>query len=280
MVARERIRALLKRSGRGGLPLGEAALLVAKGERPDLDVGRYLARLDEHAAMVRRILGAERGAPPRRAIGLLGAYLFRDVGLRGNREDYYDPRNSYLDEVLDRRLGIPITLSIVYIEVGRRAGLVPPPEPISFPGHFFVKHDGPDGPVVVDCFEAGRVLSIEDCERLLEARFGFHVAYAPQLLKAAEPREVLARLCRNLKAIYFKRGDAERAYRIVDQILLFEPAAREERRDRGLLAARLGRLDRAIADLIRYSHAIPDSPQRRSIRDEIDALRARRAMLN
>lgn len=282
-----RLRSLIKRSGRA-IPLAEAALLVAETERPGLDVAEYVARLDVHAAMLRRVLDAE-GASGRRAVELAGTYLFRDAGFRGNHVDYYDPRNSYLDAVLERRLGIPITLSIVYCEVASRAGLRP--EPVAFPGHFLVKHALPAGDplapapqelqtIVVDPFEAGRVLERADLERLIEARFGHEMHYGPQLLRAAEPREVLARLLRNLKAIYLRSGDPDRAFRVVDQILLFEPGAREERRDRGLLAARIGRFDRALADLVRYAQALPDNVERRTIRGEIETLRRKRAELN
>src|SRR5262249_9707515 len=127
---------------------------------------------------------------------------------------------------------------------------------------------------------AGRLLARADLERLLEARFGLALPYGPQLLRAADPREVLARVLRNLKAIYMRRADLERAFRTADQILLFEPGAREEPRDRGLLAARLGQLDRALCDLVHYARALPDNVERRTIRDEIDTLRRRRSALN
>ncbi|HVY63026.1 MAG TPA: tetratricopeptide repeat protein [Planctomycetota bacterium] len=272
----ERIRELLRRYG-ARFPVAEAALLVAQGEKPELEPRRWLDELRRHGEAVRGIV-AGRGAEGRAAVDLLSAYVFRDLGFRGNREAYYDPRNSYLDEVIERRLGIPITLAIVYCEIGERAGLRP--LPVGFPGHFLVKHNLPGGPVVLDPFDAGRVLSPNELSRLLEARYGLEVSYGPQLLRAAEPREVLARVLRNLKAIYLRSGDAGRAFRTVDQILIFEPDAREERRDRGLLAARLGRLDRALADLVRYARALPDNVERRTIRGEIDELRRKRAALN
>ncbi len=272
-----RIRTLVKRAGRD-VPLGEAALLVAETEYPGLSAEAGIAKLDEHAANVRRAVQAA-GASGRAAVDILSAYLFRDAGFRGNRGDYYDPRNSYLNEVLERRLGIPITLSILYCEVGRRAGLRP--EPVGFPGHFLVKHElKEEKTLVLDPFEAGRVLHRPDLERLLEARFGLEVPFGPQLLRAAEPREILARVLRNLKSIYMRRGDLERAFRTVDQILIFEPGAREERRDRGHLAARLGRFDRALCDHVHYARALPDNPERRTIRGEIDTLRRRRSALN
>jgi regulator of sirC expression with transglutaminase-like and TPR domain len=272
-----RFRSLVKRSGRD-IPLAEGALLIAEAEYPGLDVASVIARLDAHADTARRAIAAQ-GATGRRAVEILGAYLFRDVGLRGNRDDYYDPRNSYLNEVIERRLGIPISLSIVYCEIGRRAGLRP--EPVGFPGHFLVKHElGPGDTLVVDPFEAGRVLTPADLEKLLEARFGLEIPYGRELLRAAEPREVLARVLRNLKQIYLRQGETERAFRTVDQILILEPQAREERRDRGLLAAKLGRIDRALCDLVSYTQALPDNLERRKIRGEIDELRRKRAELN
>jgi regulator of sirC expression with transglutaminase-like and TPR domain len=275
-AARELLRDLLRRT-REDVPLGEAALLVAKGERPELDVAAGIAKLDALGASARRAIAGE--PAPERRVRLFGSFLFRDVGLRGNRADYYDPENSYLDSVLERRTGIPITLSILYLEVARRAGV--PAAPVAFPGHFLARHDGlPAGPIFVDSFDAGRLLAPADCARLFAQQFGPDAPFAEDFLGPAPPRAVLARLLRNLKAIYVRRGDDARAFRAADWILLLAPGEIEERRDRGILAARLGRLDRAIADLVRYTRGAPESIERRELRAKIDDLRRRRAARN
>lgn len=174
--------------------LDEGAMLVAAHAYPELDVDAQVARLDELAA----------GCPEPTVAGLV-AYLFGELGFRGNVEDYGDPRNSYLNDVLDRRLGLPITLSVVAIEVGRRLGI--PLVGIGMPGHFVVRHEGVPR-VLLDPFEGGRELTVDDCAERVAAIYGGAVAFTPSMLQAVGPRAILARMLANLKQRFSMTGDA------------------------------------------------------------------------
>ncbi len=242
------------------LNLAEAALLMAADEYPDLDVTRYLHRLDELAAGVRRRL------PPRPtfedAVVALNDFLFDEQGFAGNTDDYYDPRNSFLNEVLDRKLGIPITLSILYIEIGRRIGLAL--HGLSFPGHFLVKTETDEGDIVLDPFLGGAVLSEEDLVQRLRDRFGEDNAPAAPLgplLQAAGKKEILLRMLRNLKAIYINNQQYDKALTVLDRILLVAPDLAEEVRDRARLYEHLECFRPALMDLRRYMSLNPADPK-------------------
>src|SRR2546425_5827277 len=161
----------------GAIDLGHASLLIAREEYPDLDIGSYLARLDEMAGEIRRRLKGKEGAKSQ--IAHLNRLLFEEMGFRGNREEYDDPRNSFLNDVLDRRVGIPITLSTVYLEVGRRIGCRL--AGVAFPGHFLVRHTGreamPD--ILIDPFNRGQILTEKECQALLMGRYGGRGALPP-----------------------------------------------------------------------------------------------------
>ncbi len=239
--------------------LAEAALLMAADEYPSLDVSTYLQRLDELAAGVRGRLPAD--ATFEDTVVALNEFLFEEQGFTGNTDDYYDPRNSFLNEVLDRKLGIPITLSILYIEIGRRIGLTF--QGISFPGHFLVKSETDVGDIVLDPFSGGVALSEEDLVQRLRERFGEENApsapLAP-LLQAAGKKEILLRMLRNLKAIYVNNEDHAKALTVIDRILIIEPDLADELRDRGQLYERLECFRPALADLRRYLSLNPTDP--------------------
>ncbi len=212
--------------------LAEAALLIAAEEYPGLDVDAYLRRLDDLAALVKKQLPA-RATLEDTLIGL-NQVLFVDHGFSGSTDNYYDPRNSFLNEVLDRKIGIPITLSILYIEVGRRLGLHL--KGVSFPGHFLVKFSTSEGEVVLDPFSGGSLLSKEDLIELLEETYGQEgasEASLEQLLEAAGKKEILVRVLRNLKGIYLHHKEFSKALTVVDRILLIAPEQAHEIRDRG-----------------------------------------------
>jgi regulator of sirC expression with transglutaminase-like and TPR domain len=176
------------------IDLAAVALDVARIAYPVLDAGPYLRRLDEIAAQV------ECGrTDPLSVIEALSACLFERLGFHGNRDDYYDPRNSFLNDVLDRRTGIPITLSVVYMEVARRIGLTLCG--VGFPGHFLVKHAG-DPEIVVDCFHGGRIMLPPDCEERLREVYGRPVALDPAFLNAVSKPQIIIRMLHNLAAIY------------------------------------------------------------------------------
>jgi regulator of sirC expression with transglutaminase-like and TPR domain len=217
------------------IDLAEAALWIAAEEYPHLDVRACLARLEALGAEARAAVQA--ASPGAVRVARLNRFLFIEQGFRGNREEYYDPRNTYLNEVLDRRTGIPIALSVVYIAVGRRAGL--DVHGISFPGHFLVKCVEGGDELVVDPFERA-LIDRDGCQRRLDAALSAHVPLRPELhLRAASHREILLRMLGNLKRIFATHGDLERTLACCDRILLLEPDAPSELRERAAVHAAL-----------------------------------------
>src|SRR5881296_3193851 len=183
----------------GAIDLGHASLLIAREEYPDLDVGIYLARLDDMAASIRGRMKRAEGATSQ--IAHLNRLLFEEMGFRGNREEYYDPRDSFLNDVLDRRIGIPISLSMVYLEVGRRIGCRL--AGVAFPGHFLVRTLGRETwpEILIDPFNRGQILTEQECRSRLLETYGGQVPYRPELLKRARNKEILQRMINNLKWI-------------------------------------------------------------------------------
>lgn len=255
--------------------LAEAALLIACEEYPDLDVPHYLARLDEMGAAVRSRLG---GTVLGSDVAALNDYVFREQGFRGNTEDYYDPRNSFLNEVLDRRTGIPITLSIVYIEVAWRGGLRA--EGVGLPGHFIVRVSDRDEDLLVDPFHGGVFLSEEDCQKRLDRVFGGKVKMEAGMLAPCDRKAILVRMLRNLKAIYSKRDDYARALNVVELLLRLNPQGGEDLRDRGLIHAALDCYTLAYQDLEAYLSLVPGTPEAAELREKITEMRLRAARLN
>jgi regulator of sirC expression with transglutaminase-like and TPR domain len=259
------------------IPLAEASLALAEEEYPDIDAPRYVATLDGLAELVRRKLSPfNRG--PAALLKAIRAVLFEDGGFRGNADDYYDPRNSYLNEVLDRRLGIPISLSVVYIEVARRSGL--DVQGVAFPGHFLVKHASARGDLLIDPFHGGEVLSAEDAEKRLSEMSGGRVRFDPKFLDGAGTREILARMLHNLKRIYVEKEDDVRTLWVIDRLLLLAPDNIEERRDRGLVSARLGGHAAAVKDLIAYLEAQPEAEDASDVEALIAELKSKGSYLN
>ncbi len=273
----DHFRALVSRA-EDEIDLARAVLLIAKERDPALDVERYVARLDQLAGRLRDRLAEEPGDGER--ILALNHFLFEDEGFTGNSEDYHDPRNSCLNEVLDRRLGIPITLSILYIEVGQRLGL--PLQGVAFPGHFLVKCPVPEGMVVLDPYSRGISLSLGDLQNRLRDLRGGDVSRAvvAGLLVAAGKREIIARVLRNLKAIYQERQEDERAVTMVDWILLVDPGDRTQLRDRGLLYLRMECFRAALADLDSYLRLEPRAEDGETIRAQVMELRHINSRLN
>jgi regulator of sirC expression with transglutaminase-like and TPR domain len=256
------------------IDLGEGALLIAAETYPGLDVDGYLARLDALAQGARAAVeGACSGAE---RVERLNRFLFVEEGFEGNVDDYGDPRNSFLNEVLDRRTGIPITLSVVYIEVARRLGL--PVRGVGFPGHFLAKYEGEEQ-IVIDPF-FGKVLSEADCAERLREFVRDEIEFDPSLLESASPREILARMLRNLKRRHVEEGDFESALSCCERILLLTPGAMRELRDRGLLYQQLECFRAALSDLERYVELAPDDPATRTIRMNLVSLRRRVAAIH
>jgi regulator of sirC expression with transglutaminase-like and TPR domain len=256
--------------------LGRAALLVGRIAYPELDVAHYLGELDTLAAAVRPRLGTvPRNEHPVTAVT---QYLFEERGFRGNSDDYYDPRNSYLHEVLERRTGIPISLSVVLIETCARLGLAV--EGVGFPGHFLVRVAGSSGPLLLDPFYGGRVIGHDE---IIERLRTFHAAGGgtvggnvvrelPQLLQATAATGILARMLANLLRIYLERNDHEHALAAVDLALVLNPESAEHTRVRGLLYEQLDCVSAAVADLSRYLDLAPQGTHSAEVREHLARL--------
>jgi regulator of sirC expression with transglutaminase-like and TPR domain len=237
------------------IDLAKAALYIAQEEYPDLDVDAYMNALDVMAAEVEERLPVERY--PLRIIQSLNKYLYDDLGYKGNTSDYYDPRNSYLNEVIDRHTGIPITLSLVYLEIARRLDF--PMVGIGMPGHFLIRPEFEDTGIFVDAFNQGEILFEQDCEQRLAQIYGHPVPLQPMFLQPVSPRQLLVRMLTNLKFIYLNRKDLARALAVVEYILLLLPDAAMELRDRGLLYYQLGYKSNASQDLEIYLAMLPNA---------------------
>lgn len=257
------------------IDLAHAALLVAAEERNGTDVDHYRSRLFELGLAARAFVAARSWEP----VEALNEFLFRELGFAGNQENYYDARNSLLPYVIDERKGIPITLAVVYIEIGRRAGLEV--DGVGLPGHFVVcvRADSARGTEtrLVDPFNR-RVIDQGDCQELLDALYGGQVALSEEHLRAASNREILARLLRNLKAVYAQASRHRRALAAVERIMLVDPDAHDEHRDRGALLAQLGRYSEAVEEMQTYlSRPVPDAE---AVREQLKRVRTQQSMLN
>lgn len=260
------------------ISLAEAALLIAGHGYPDLNVAAYLSRIEELAYMLRLRIDEDDSVPER--ISALNRFLFGDLGFAPNSEDYYDPRNNFLNEVLERRTGIPITLCVIYMELGRKIGL--PLQGVSFPGHFLVKCAVPEGAVVLDPYSGGIALSLADLQkRLREARGGeVSRAVVAELLVSASNKEIIVRLLRNLKAIYLREHNLDRALPIANWIIATMPEQTPELRDRGMIYQELECSRAALADFVEYLKRSPSCEDADDIRRRIIELQRDAARLN
>ena len=259
--------------------LAEAALVVASEEYRDLDIAAYLARLDDMAATLKRRLRPDISQAD--TIIALNRFLFEELGFSGNAADYYDPRNSFLNEVLDRKRGIPITLAVVYIEIGRRVGL--PMQGVSFPAHFLVKCQLREGTVVLDPYAKGISLSMDDLrQRVKGLREGAEPprSVVAGLLGAASNKEILVRMLRNLKGIYSHHKDWLKALAATDRIITIMPEAAEEYRDRGTIYLNLECYRAALFDLQAYLKMLPVAADADSVRQKVVEAQAIASRLN
>jgi regulator of sirC expression with transglutaminase-like and TPR domain len=261
------------------LDVATGAALIARDTYAALDVDGLILRLDEMAApLLSRGLSA---LAPEDQADAVSTYVCEDLGFRGNEQDYYDPRNTLLPDVLDRKLGIPITLSLVYCEIARRCGILA--RGISFPGHFLARVDARDGrgdPVVVDPFFGGRRLDRTALSKLLQRTATGHKASIDEHLAPASSRAILVRMLINLKWIYATRGDFARALLALDRIISLTPDSIPALRERGMLAAKLGAVESARADLSRLLELVPQPADAASIARQLEELRARVSVIN
>jgi regulator of sirC expression with transglutaminase-like and TPR domain len=241
-----------------GFALLEAAVSIAQDDVPDLDVLQVLMQVDSLAQRLRQRIPKD--AAPLQRLRLLNRFFFQDMGFGGNVNDYYDVRNSHLHEVLVTRRGIPITLSLLYMEFAQHAGLVA--RGVAFPGHFLVKLRLPRGEVVIDPFN-GVSLSREELEERLgpyrrqRGLVGEFDAPLGLFLQSASPRDIVARMLRNLKEIHRSAEDFERLLAVQQRLVVLLPRSWEERRDRGLVLAELGADELAAQDLAVYLEHCP-----------------------
>jgi len=264
-----------------GIDVALGAALIARDVYLDLDVAQLLRRFDELAAPIAR-LGLDAMSAEAQALEM-AHYVYERQGFAGNETDYYDPKNSLLPDVIERRVGIPITLALVYCEIARRVGV--PARGVSFPGHFLVRIErrAPDqglGPVIVDPFFNGRMLDDKSLGALLKRVVGPHETLRPEHLEPASSRIVLVRMLTNLKAVYLARGEDSRALLALDRLVSILPDAPLVLRERGLLAARLGSVEVARTDLARFLQLCPGSTDAKTIRARLEALTTARHWLN
>jgi regulator of sirC expression with transglutaminase-like and TPR domain len=256
------------------LDLGRAALAIARIEHPSLGVEHELARLDTLAAR-----SAAADAPdPQAALERLVAFLFEDEGFRGNAEEYYDPRNSCLNDVLDRKLGIPITLSLLMIEVGRRVGI--DVEGVGLPGHFIVSASLGARRIFLDPFHGGAVLTPAQAAQVAARAVGRPVKLAEAHWAPCGKRQILVRMLRNLKGIYARREDWPRALAVVDRLLVLDAESPVHLRDRGTVLVRLQRLHEGAAAWERYLTRFPGAQDAESFRNELRKVRQKLGSLN
>ena len=265
---RDDFAALVGREADCGLARG--ALEIARIAYPALEPSQYLTKLDELAEGTRARMAG--GLPPEAVARAVGDHLFRTCGFRGNAEDYYDPRNSFLNDVLDRRTGIPISLSVVFIEVTRRLGVTA--DGVGFPGHFLVRVAGERGPVLLDPFFGGRTVGDEELIERLRALPGGRQLneVPPDAVQVASTPEVLARMLRNLLRVYAERRDTSLALAAVDLLLVLSPDSADDLRMRGALYESLDCAAAALADFRRYLALAPTAPDADDVRERLTRL--------
>jgi regulator of sirC expression with transglutaminase-like and TPR domain len=263
-------------AAREPIPLARGALLIAKEEYPELEIDKYvdkLAVLAREAEMVVRM-----GNDTIEKVQLLSHFLFEQKGFDGNRDEFGDPRNSFLNQVLDRRLGIPITLSVVYLEVGRRLGLNL--YGVSFPAHFLVKAVDERGELIIDPFYGGVILGLDEIRARLTEVYGQPVEVAPAHLKPVGARQILIRMLLNLKNIYISGADSIRALAALDRILLLNPRSLEELMERGVLYERLECFQAALDDFQSFLSQAPEHAAAETAREAVMRLTRQVSRIN
>jgi regulator of sirC expression with transglutaminase-like and TPR domain len=266
------------------IDLAQACLMIAEDAYPELSIERYLGEIERMAIRLRA--AAAKVQVPEERVMALNQFLFVELGFHGNTEAYYDPRNSYLNEVMDRRTGIPITLAVLYMALGRRIGL--PLEGVSFPGHFLVRLRLRGGMLILDPFACGAPLSERELRERLQRVVpkslseGISVAELPleQFLEPATPRQIVARVLRNLKGIYRDSDKPERLLEVLNRMLVVSPGAAAELRDRGIVYQRLECYRAAAQDLSAYMQREPQAPDFEEVRARLMEVSALCARLN
>lgn len=250
------------------IDLAKAALYIAQEEYPDLDPDEYLNALDTMAREILEQIPQERY--PLRVIKTINNYLYKDLGFSGNQSHYYEAQNSYLNQVIERRTGIPITLSLVYLEVAQRIDF--PMVGIGMPGHFLIRPEFENAGIYVDAFNEGEILFTEDCENRLSQIYQQPLKLKSEFLAPVTPYQFLGRMLMNLKVIYLNSGDFIKALTVSERILLLFPDSVNEKRDRGILYYHLERWTEARQDLENYLETLPTAQDAAIIRQILDQM--------
>lgn len=247
------------------IDLGRAALAIALGEYPELDFQDYLRRIDGLALDVTERCGPE--ADAFRSLAALNFVLFSQHGFRGNRDAYYEADNSFLNRVIERKTGIPITLSVLYMEVGQRVGLKF--DGVGFPGHFLVKTAIDNHEVVIDPFNGGEIKSAQDLDQMLRDMYGGKVGLRPEFLAAVTKKQILQRMLGNLKSVYGRGDQWLKMLGVLDRLIILDPGAVEEIRDRGAVYLRLECYGQAKDDFETYLRLAPDAKDAAAIHQQL-----------
>lgn len=245
------------------IELDRIALEIARLEYPDLDAGRIVGELDRYAFTI-----ADRArdlSDGERFVETANEYLFVELGLSGNYDDYYNPDNSFLNRVIESKLGIPISLSAIYIEVARR--LAKPVFGIGLPGHFLIRYDDGDYATYIDPFHKGALLDVEGCCRLAQVE-----SLDEEYLTPVDKRSMAMRMINNLRQIYFSQRDSARALRVLDLLLDADPVSVDEHKQRGVALLQLKRIPAAMAAFRKYLELAPEAADRETIQDQIRSL--------
>ena len=252
----------------GDFDLAIGALLVASTDDPNVDIDGCCDNLDRMAEAARTRMPSDAG--PLEELNAITDLLFSVIGFAGNRDDYYDPNNSYLHQVLQRRLGIPITLSLLCVEVGRRAGV--PVLGIGMPGHFLIRHRDEEN-YFVDAFNGGLLMNRDECGAVLRQAAGEDARLEESHLNPVTPREILARILRNLKAIFWDREDFDRCITTIGALMAVLPDRPEEQRDRGVVHLKAGNHQKSADDFAAYIEAAPQADDIETVRNALSRLR-------
>jgi len=259
------------------IDLARAALTIAQTEYPTLDIDEYVSRIEALAHAVRAHVPDFGDISE--SVTALNRVLFEVEGFRGNRDDYYDARNSFLNDVLDRKVGIPISLAVIYMEVARRIGF--PLVGVGMPGHFLLKHYDVDGrQIIIDPFNQGSILSDAECQHRLDEIYSGQLPLQPQFLEAVTRRQILVRMLNNLRGIYISARNFKKALPIVDLILAIYPRSPEDVKQRALLRHNQGQFRGALQDLDDYMKMSPEASDADEIRQMAVSIRRVLAMMN
>lgn len=253
------------------IDLLEASLVIALEEYPALQIDSYMSQIDRWGEEIRERL--EGSSDVERFLEQINRLLFEEEGFHGEAGDYYDPKNAFLNEVLDRHAGLPLALSIVYIEIFRRVGRGMDVAGVALPGRFLVKIRGVWGELLIDPFDEGRVLTERECQAIMDQVFGGAVQLREQHLRSSSQKEVVTRLLAHLKSVYMARDDLQGAITAIDRILILDEHDAWEIHDRAMLEMQLHRYREAMEDLEHYLELMPHAEDRPKIRGQIDYLR-------